>query len=140
VNKQTQSDKIYLYVQALLYQAFLYHYSYSTITAPFPSPFIATIYKPCLFYLGFLTLPFSPLFLPPFPLSTFLPLLSPLFLYMPIICPYSCYIGRYCNKDIPLFVGVPVNHRYNQGCSPYPLLWPRGTIRITIRITIGASL
>jgi len=30
-----------------------------------PSPFVATIYKPSLLYLGFLTLPFSPLFSPP---------------------------------------------------------------------------
>ena len=42
----------------LWYTAFLYCYS-STITTPFPSPFVATIYKPSLLYLGFLTLPFS---------------------------------------------------------------------------------
>jgi len=45
--------------------------------APFPSPFVVTIYKPSLLYLGFLTLPFSPYFSPiPFPSS-------PLLLYMP---------------------------------------------------------
>ena len=42
------------------YTAFRYHYSYSTITAPFPSPFVAAIYKPSLLYLDYLTLPFSP--------------------------------------------------------------------------------
>ena len=35
--------------------AFFYLYSYSTITAPFPSPFVATISKPSLLYLGFLS-------------------------------------------------------------------------------------
>ena len=40
------------------YTALIYCYS-STITARFPFPFVATIYKPSSLYLGFLTLPFS---------------------------------------------------------------------------------
>ena len=49
------------------YTVFFYRYS-STITAPFTSPFVATIYKPSLLYLGFLTLPLFPPF---FSLSLF---------------------------------------------------------------------
>ena len=47
------------------YTAFFYRYS-SAITAPFPSPFVATVYRPSLLHLGFLTLPlFLPLHFPP---------------------------------------------------------------------------
>ena len=53
------------------YTAFLYQYS-STITAPFPSQIVSTIYKPSLIQLGFLTLAFFPLFFFP----SFFPFLS----------------------------------------------------------------
>ena len=83
------------------FTASLYHYS-STITAPFPSPVVATIYKPnppC-FIVASLHFPSSPSFSPhPFsllPRTHLPPPLFPIPIYMPIICPYSCYIGTYC--------------------------------------------
>jgi len=64
------------------YTAFLYHYSYSTITAPFPSPFVATLYKPSLLYLGcrihFISPLFSPLPFSSFPPPPSIPLFPPL--------------------------------------------------------------
>ena len=81
------------------YTAFTYHYSYSTITAPFPSPFVTTIYKPSFLYFGFLTLPFFALFYSPSSFPSSPPHLPfpyfPLLLHMPIICPYSCTISSY---------------------------------------------
>ena len=61
------------------YTSFLYRYS-STTTIQFPSPFMATVYKPSLVYLGFLNFLSSflfPLFLPfafpSLPTPTYLP-------------------------------------------------------------------
>jgi len=74
------------------YTAFRYHYSYSTITAPFPSPFVATI----LPYFTLASLHFlSPssffILFSSFPAPPSSPL-SPLLLYMPIIYPQRLYI------------------------------------------------
>ena len=57
-----------------MHPAFLYRCS-STITAAFPSPFVATIYKSFLLYLGFPALPlfplsFFPLHFPSFPAAS----------------------------------------------------------------------
>jgi len=50
-------------------------------------------------YTSFLHHLFLPLPFPSFSTPTFLPLLSPLLLYMPIICPYSCYIAAADDDD-----------------------------------------
>ena len=71
---------------------FLYRYS-STITAPSPSPIVATIYKPSLLYLAFLHFLFPRLHLP----SAFLP--TPIYAYnmpiQPLYRPVLHYIQLY---------------------------------------------
>jgi len=52
-------------------------------------------HKPSQLFLGFLARPFLPSFYLT-PRTAFLPPLSTFFLYMPMICPHSCYIGLYC--------------------------------------------
>jgi len=71
------------------YTAFLYHYSYSTITAPFPSPSIRALFS--LASLHFLSpSSFSPLAFTSFPAPPFFSLSShSILLCIPIICPCS---------------------------------------------------
>ena len=103
------------------YTAVLYRYS-STVTAPFPSPFVATICKPSLLYLGFLTLPFSPSFLPfPFPSSPEWEwerggILSPLS-HSSYICLHSCYIGVHCTISTYTGFATLATPRFRYRCS-----------------------
>jgi len=72
--------------------AVIYHYSYSTVTAPFPC--VATI--PPYFTLASLHFLFTALSLHPRP---HLPPLYSLLLYMPTVCQYSCTISSYAGFE-----------------------------------------
>ena len=108
---------VWLIILSAWYTAFLHHYCYSTITAPFPSPFVTTIYKPSLLYFGFLTLPFFALFYSP---SSFPP--SPPHL-----------------PSFPLFP-TPPTHAYNMPIQLhyiqlYRLCYPRRRLWLNVRPT-----
>jgi len=72
--------------------AVIYHYSYSTVTAPFPC--VATI--PPYFTLASLHFLFTSLSLHPRPHP---PPLYQLLLYMPTVCQYSCTISSYAGFE-----------------------------------------
>ena len=93
------------------YTAFLYHYSYSTITAPFPSPSIRALFSlPSLHFLS--PSSFSPLPFTSFPASTFfLPFFTldpPMYTYnMPMQLYWLCYPRLRLWRNVRPFITTP---------------------------------